>query len=281
MRGKNQRIQSRKGTTICFLVIFALFIPFAVVFFFLITAQTIKKNKSDRKHDNNIIQPIQSQVTEVVIDNIEAQNSHFAIEEDYISLQNCVNSYSIDGYTSPYTSINIPENSPVIFNSKIITNNIQSITNCQLCFAHHNHQHTFKLKVYPKFQTSTTSLTSTTSNKRNNIDCDIYLSASNVSPSLEYWDWKSNRIGNDSITIHSYADEFQKSQLSSLFISIISKKKDKTFYAENNEKNVNNCVLEIEVSTLNNVELLHKINLRGGRIMLPRDLNKLKNSYNE
>ena len=120
----------------------------------------------------------------------------------------------------------------------------------QICLAKHKHQHIFKIHL-----STTTELQG---------DCDMYLSASAPKPDTNNWEWKSNGHGEDAISIYGYASEFQKSQLNSLFISVYGKTSS------------NSCSLQIEILSLPSEEILQKLGLRGGQVLLPRDVKGMK-----
>ena len=79
-----------------------------------------------------------------------------------------------------------------------------------------------------------------------------------------YREWKSNGHGEDAISIYGYASEFQKSQLNSLFISVYGKTSS------------NSCSLQIEILSLPSEEILQKLGLRGGQVLLPRDVKGMQ-----
>jgi hypothetical protein len=124
----------------------------------------------------------------------------------------------------------------------------------QVCFGRHAHQHTIDVKIVPSNTAS---------------DCDMYVSASNPNPSSLQWDWKSTKVGagEESLRIMSYAKEFLAANLNTVFISI---------YAAGSRETRHSCTAYITVSRLSTTELLHKVgSLRGGQILLPRDLQRM------
>jgi hypothetical protein len=125
--------------------------------------------------------------------------------------------------------------------------------NFQFCPSPSFHQHEFKFQLI--------------ANDFHKSDCDMYFSVDQIHPSNLVWDWKSNSIGQtDSITIHSYSKEYQSGKYSSLFISVYSKSVDF----------VNNCTFIMEVKPVNPKELLSKLGLRGGKVLMPRDVPYLE-----
>ena len=134
-------------------------------------------------------------------------------------------------------------------------------------------------------------------------DCDMYLSASNAFPkhsiltpdiqvnsepasNAASWDWKSNYIGNDEITLFTYMPEFvvEKPAVSNswfeghtpkaykdLFIGI-GIRQDEPGQVTDSRTNVA-CNLKITLENLDKAALSKKLNLRGnGQVILPRDI---------
>ena len=67
--------------------------------------------------------------------------------------------------------------------------------------------------------------------------------------------------------------------MNALFLTVALKKKTKQM--SNSEKEKDKCLLTIEIVPLPNEELLHKLpTLRGGRVLLPRDLEQIKETGN-
>ena len=131
----------------------------------------------------------------------------YVVEEGSQNSNLCIdrfNSVNIETITNPLV---ISENITMFVNDN---HQYRSRPSWQLCIAQHDHQHGFRIKTH---QNSFESNPSTLSK----IDCDLYLSATAPNPSNQNWDWKSNGFGDDSITIYSYAQEFQKSKLRALF----------------------------------------------------------------
>ena len=179
-----------------------------------------------------------------------SQNSHLCVDR--------FNSINIEATSNPLL---ISENVTIFLNDN---HQFQSRSSWQLCIAQHDHQHGFRIKTYQSSAESNPSLAS-------KIDCDLYLSATVPNPGTENWDWKSNGVGDDSITIYSYAEEFRKSKLRALFISTNEKMND---FRESGSS----CVVQLEIFRVSDRDLLHKMSLRGGQVLLPRDLDLLKRS---
>ena len=189
--------------------------------------------------------------------------SHYIVDQSFISAELCTRESSLYGLNAQITTIDLIENIPLVIKADEL-----SVSNTwQLCYAHHDHQHGFKLKTYP-------NPNAVGSSEQSQADCDLYLSATSTLPNSSNWDWKSTDNGYDSITIYQFASEFRRSKLKALFITI--NEKSGTNNVERSHIR-NRCVLEIEVLTVRDEDLLHKMgSLRGGQIMLPRDLNKLR-----
>ena len=189
--------------------------------------------------------------------------SHYIVDQSFVSDELCTEESSLYGLNAPVTTIDLIENIPLVVKA-----DEHSLSNTwQLCYAHHDHQHGFKLKTYPNPNAAGYG-------EESRIDCDLYLSATSTLPSASDWDWKSTDVGYDSITVYQFASEFQRSRLKALFISI-NEKYDTNDFQRNHIRN--RCLLEIEVLTVLDNDLLHKMgSLRGGQIMLPRDLKKLR-----
>ena len=175
-------------------------------------------------------------------DNIETKHHFLAL--DGISYDLCNTNFHLDDY---YFQGHIIDESNMYF-MPIGLYGYEERRTFQLCFANHNHNHMLKAQI---FHHSASDIG----------DCDVYLSASEKLPSPTRWDWKSTSIGPDTINIYSFAREFQSSRAAngSLYISVYGK-------AENNK-----CSLGLEVISLPSDELLHKLGLRGGSLLKPKE----------
>mmetsp|Transcript_819 Transcript_819/g.1413 ORF Transcript_819/g.1413 Transcript_819/m.1413 type:complete len:230 (-) Transcript_819:139-828(-) len=91
--------------------------------------------------------------------------------------------------------------------------------------------------------------------------CDILVSASGALPRRDFWDWKLNsRLSRRTLAIHTYAPEILRSNDKSLHIGVISSNSGGA------------CKVGIKITPFNDEELLPKLGLRGGQVMLKRDL---------
>jgi|Transcript_23218 hypothetical protein len=230
MSSRKKGVNSGRLLIVGILIVISIILPIVLILSFLTSAKRVREQKMNRENF--------TMIRNEVVDS-DQLSPHFIIDGEFISSHSCVN-YLTEELSSS-KGIEVTENNRMILNGDKLAIN----SHWQLCIAHHNHQHSFKLNVIPDLEPQK-DLKST---------CDLYLSTSAVTPSSNNWDWKTT---ND-ITIYSYATEFQKSALDSLFISLDGV----------------GCSLELEVNTVPMEELLHKISLRGGQRLLPRDLNRL------
>jgi hypothetical protein len=177
------------------------------------------------------------------------EDKHHFLALDGLSYDLCNTNFHLDDY---YFQGHIIDESNMYF-MPIGLYGYEERKSFQLCFANHNHNHMLKAQI---FHHSASDIG----------DCDVYLSASEKLPSPTRWDWKSTSIGPDTINIYSFAREFQNSKAAngSLYISVYGK-------AENNK-----CSLGLEVISLPNDEVLHKLGLRGGTLLKKKskDINE-------
>jgi transposase-like protein len=230
MSSRKKGVKGGRLVIVGILIIISIILPIVLILSYLTSA---KRGREQRVNKENLV------IRNEVVDS-DQLSPHFIIDQEFISSHSCFTER-----LSSSKGIDVTENNRMILNN----DKLAIDSHWQLCIAHHNHQHSFKLEVFPDHEPQRDLKTT----------CDLYLSTSAISPTFDNWDWKTT---ND-ITIHSYATEFQKSALDALFISLHGV----------------GCSLELEVTTVPMEELLHKINLRGGQRLLPRDLDRLmKNS---
>jgi len=136
-------------------------------------------------------------------------------------------------------------------NLKILSSEPQFI---QLCLSRHKHQHVVEFNVTAEDSSS---------------DCDFYISASNVAPNRMSWDWKSTNTGDDKIALTTYSVEYIKADMGGFFLGIYGKHPH------------NLCTLGVKVSKISNKQLVSKLNLRGGQVLLPRDLERIIGSHDD
>ena len=178
-----------------------------------------------------------------------------------------------------------------------------------------------KLSDNNKFHNIHLRLTSTTAHdpyahSNSNYDCDMYLSASNSYPSpilslstdsnseseseignqalirsgsryTSSWDWKSNDVGEDTISLFTYMPEFHSDktpdkawfqsipviQYKDLFIGIHNKNRNEFVKKESSDKILNTCTLRISIRRVDRNSIVKKLNLRGnGQVVMPRDI---------
>ena len=173
--------------------------------------------------------------------------SHFIVDEGLGVRNSCINGAREYENTPAFPHLVIEENQVTVLNAD---RRIRNRPKWQLCIAHHDHQHAFRLKTYPKSATIQSKLDS-------KIDCDLYISANATDPTSDRWNWRSENIGEDSITLYSHSEEFKESKLDTLFISM--KEKSNEF----NKPNNNRCILEVEILCVEELRTVHEGSLRG------------------
>jgi hypothetical protein len=234
----------------------SLFVVFVITFFFFF--QNVPSNSSiDTPISNKFIHS-KNVLHELDVIKPKSEEKHFMLYSPMDS-QSC--SYS---GVRPLRQHNIKENK---MNTEIIQlNSINNSIHYHLCIGTHSHQHTLKFVI------SNTS----------EYNCYIFTSATKPKPSINNWDWKSNSKSlykMNSLTIHTYANEFhlQTSQDPGIYITIqvpYDYDDSSISTSTDNIKNKNNvtCIFEYGIYTFTQEEMLHKINLRGGKVLLKRDL---------
>lgn len=244
-----RQVQRRKGksslwlfiTIILATVLFIICTTVGYQLFSLVEPSTDLDTKDRLKEENALLA---DGIRSLIPDSLSKMNSgmHF-INEAMISRTMCTTQDS-----TTLIETEVIENEEVVQLFSVTSKEYQYR---QLCLGSHSHPHSIAI-----------SLDSSVG------DCDFYLSASNESPSNSDWDWRSNESRHrDSIIIYSYAKEFQQANSQSIFIGIIGKLEE------------NRCKLKVTVSAVSTEELLRKSNsLRGGQILLPRDVKQFMNS---
>jgi hypothetical protein len=114
-----------------------------------------------------------------------------------------------------------------------------------ICLAAHQHHHMLKIQTLHLADSAG--------------DCDIYVKAGGTTfPTPTNWDWRSSASGSDVIHIYSFAREFQntRNEQASLLIGVYGK------------NNWNKCSLGVEIVTLPKDEIIYKLGLRGGQLLL-------------
>lgn len=121
-----------------------------------------------------------------------------------------------------------------------------------LCIGRHHHYHTIKISM----------------NESSAVSCNIYISVDNPSPSKQNYDWKLKSFISQishSINIHTYSKEFFDSHDGGLYFAVAS---DNIL----NHSQQLHCEFGIGIYTFTDDELVHKLNLRGGQVLLKRDI---------
>ena len=227
----------------CLLLTFSLLIPMVSVF--LVSITTIDNKDRVHLHWDPMISKAKSMMSETF--HSKKPKSHFIVDEGLGARNLCINGAREYENTPAFPHLVIEENHVTVLNAD---RRIRNRPNWQLCIAHHDHQHAFRLKTYPKFATLHSKLDS-------KIDCDLYISANATDPTSDSWNWKSENIGEDSITVYSHSEEFKESKLDTLFISM--KEKSNEF-----NKHINNrCILEVEILSVEVSRTVHEGSLRG------------------
>ena len=123
----------------------------------------------------------------------------------------------------------------------------------QLCLAKHMHQHRVDIKL---------------GSLHDIHQCELYLSTENRRPSSHSWDWKIDSYQTTPIiSLFTYLPEFKRSTAVSgaLFIGL-----HRSEHAYETAKV--HCDLQLTISKINNEALLARTRLRGGQVLLPRDV---------
>jgi hypothetical protein len=178
------------------------------------------------------------------ISHTQLSGQHFLVKQELKSPHSCSRNANINGHIPVIKHVNIPENTPLLLNTD---RRSRARSNWQLCVASHSHKHKFLFKTYPNTEGYNMM-------KESKIDCDVYVSTSDIAPGPDSWDWKSADFGPDSITIVNDVGI----QSDTLFISVIEKTND--FFSKSNS---NRCVLELEIVTSEDEKLPSHLSLRG------------------
>jgi hypothetical protein len=180
----------------------------------------------------------------------KTEDSHFII------LGNLVNGAVVCPSASMDTGVALPgipvaENVVAAFTINATSSQPYS---AQLCLAKHVHFHTVELKL------------SHTHEDVSSNHCNLFISLREPNPSRQRFDFKADKHSTtNSITLHTYMDDFVQSNSNTLYISIHA----------HSERNVE-CEFGVRVSPVSVDELI-KISplLRGGVVPMERDIMKL------
>ena len=137
------------------------------------------------------------------------------------------------------------EAEPIVENSNydLLVNFEKSTMYQQICIGSHNHQHTIKVSILDG-------------------DCDVYITAKRRIPSATSWDWRLYHKLAQTISIHTYSSDYQNANEGGVVIAVLPVDANSQF-----------CKIRYEILTYDNEELLHKLSLRGGKVLMKRDLD--------
>lgn len=241
----SKRDQERAETPFitCLLLTFSLLIP--IVSVFLVSIATVDNKDKLHLHWD----PMISKAKSIMVESFHSKRpkSHFIVDKGLGARNLCVNGAREYENTPAFPHLIIEESHITLLNAD---RRIRNRLDWQLCIAHHDHQHAFRLKTYPKYATIHSMLDS-------KIDCDLYVSANASFPTSDGWNWRSENFGEDSITIYSQSEELKESKLDTLFISM--KEKSNEF----NKPNNNRCILEVEILSIKESKTVYEGSLRG------------------
>ena len=130
----------------------------------------------------------------------------------------------------------------------------------QVCIAEHSHHHKIKIEL--------ARLSPDGEGAANVGEVDLYISADERHPTSERGStWLSRDIGNDSITIPTYADDFKASKSRTLYIGVHNRDGGGAWGAA---KPVSvRFTLDVAVADVSVEEILKRGRLRGGQRILP------------
>ena len=168
---------------------------------------------------------------------------HIVTNEDYISVHKCV-------MDKKESNEYIPIKEDEAYEYSIQFTSLNDVKLFQLCYSNDEHQHLMKFKV---------------KNNNDHDNCDLYLSSTQMEPSKDRWDWKSvSNNREESVNLYTYADELIEAGLNTVFIAVT------------NSNVRSNCKFSVEIISIMNEELLKRLGLRGGQVLLPNDLHMHK-----
>lgn len=124
----------------------------------------------------------------------------------------------------------------------------------QICISPHEHEHV--VEIYSDLGDHADA------DPGKDFDCDIYISSHGILPEDLKWDFRSNNKGNDHIKLPLYLEDFRDYK-GAVIVGI---------FGRGGAKEPNDCTLTLKINTLENEELLHKLNLRHGQVIMPRDI---------
>ena len=118
-----------------------------------------------------------------------------------------------------------------------------------ICLGTHGHHHSIRFEVHVK-DTSRT--------------CQLFLSTTHSSPDRTHWDWRADSHLDRSLVIFTFSEEFRRQSYRAVFLGI---------YGDSET-----CNVSIKVDKYDNFNLLSRTGLRGGQILLPRDVKDIMRS---
>jgi hypothetical protein len=202
-----------------------------------------KKTTSKRDYKSTMLTSTNSYHLDS-ISQTQVFGQHFFVKQELKSAHLCSRNVDINGHVPIIKRFHIPENTPLLLNTD---RRSRPRSNWQLCVAHHSHKHKFLFKTYPNTEGYNMK-------KKSKIDCDVYISKSDISPGPDSWNWKSANVGPDSLTIFDDTEILSDT----LFISISEKTND--FFSQSSS---NRCVLELEIVMIEEEKLQSHLTLRG------------------
>ena len=240
-----KRNQERAETPFitCLLLTLSLLIP--IVSVFLVSITTVDNNDKIHLHWDPMISRAKSMMNKTLKSN--KPQSHFIVNGELGARNLCINGTREYENTLVFPHLVLEENQITLLNTD---RRLRSRSSWQFCIAHHDHQHGFRLKTYPKSTTPDSKLNP-------KLDCDLYVSANSTDPTTDDWTWRSANVGVDSITVFSHLKELQELKLDTLFIAVKEKSN------ESQKSNSDRCILEIEIFPINNLKSGSEGSLRG------------------
>ena len=115
-----------------------------------------------------------------------------------------------------------------------------------ICLATHGHHHSLSFHLHVQEASQS---------------CRLYLSTLRSKPDKVHWDWRADSATDSRLVIFTFADEFKRSTSKGLFLGIYG--------------DADRCDVSIKIDRYDNFQLLSRAGLRGGQILLPRDVKDI------
>lgn len=132
-----------------------------------------------------------------------------------------------------------------------VLSNLHELKHYQLCLGMHDHRHTLDITILDG-------------------TCDLYFATTHLATPTS-WDWKLNHKLTKKISIHTYASEFLTLNDGTFFVTVVNQQDD--------HQSKHDCHVNIKISPYSNERLLRQLPaLRGGQVLLKRDLDNLKHN---